>query len=206
MNKRNIDYKKFWMEKPFSAGTRPCDLMLTLDPKAPWGFGKFLGEAICNLTDGITSHAMTKGNEGDIIEAISGGVTKTYIVDQVKSNNCIMVFRYTGLIDENKSNILSYLYGSVGRRYDTTGILHFIFKGINPDKRDNFCSENASEAFLTQNIKISDKSPQDTAPQTIMDFMYLNGAFDGKGLWKLVDWQNYNMDEVRAFLKIKHGR
>ena len=205
-NKQKTDIKSLYDKKPFSVGVRSCDIGLTLNTKAIF-FDAFMRDAILTLSNGVVGHAFIVGNNGDIIEALGGGVTTTKLADYVKSDQCVLIFRNMTITDNDKSNILSYAYGSVGRRYDYTGLLHFLFKGINADKKDNFCSENCFESFATRDIKVSTKdNAQDTTPQDILDFMYLQGALTNDTTkWTLADNQNFNLTKILSFLMIKNG-
>jgi uncharacterized protein YycO len=191
----------YYIQDKFKKGVQSCDIFLTR------GFDTLGGE-ICNITKGIVNHAGLVVKDCDIIEAQFSGITLDKFQKELDNQDGVLVFRNTSLTDDQKAQILSYAYLKVQEKepYNYAGILHFVLPMlVQSDPKNEYCSQFVTDAMAKADVRVSGKPGADTAPQDILDYLYINEAFGMTGTgWQLQDNKFMNLDRVREFLKTKN--
>lgn len=193
----------YYKEKPFDAGVRSCDIGLVRG-RSHNPLEMFFRDKICDLSNGILSHAFIVGRQGDVIEALSEGVRVKKMDKYINKQDGVLIFRNLSLTEAQKENILSFAYIKAEKNtpYDWWGFFHHLLPFIPQNKDQFYCSELVSMAYKKENIITTNKTTGDTTPQDILDYQFNYGSFKDEK-WQLADYQNFNLDEIVKFLNTK---
>lgn len=200
-------YDNFYVKQEMQNGVRSCDLVLERSRSDIPIIGNFLRDRICDITQGIISHAFLIGKSGDIIEINQTGVHITKLKPKLNNKMGLLVFRNNNITEEEKDKMLSYAYMTAQKKtgYDFAGLLSHLFPFIRQDNKLFYCSEFCATAFSKINVRVSSRSVSVTTPQDLLDYQYLYGAFaDNVHGWELADSQNMSLPAVADFQAEKY--
>ncbi len=100
------------------------------------------------------------------------------VLDEFKSTRRIDVISYNDIPLKSKDSICERAYLDASKPkigislpdYDWMGYLRFALKFIKPSKHRDFCSDNVVDLFATEDIQVSAKSDESTAPWHLYEY------------------------------------
>jgi len=145
-------------------------------------FQKYENKYLCN-------HAALIHNSGIIYESNAKGNEPRHITKYTNEDYKFWIFTNKNLAVENYNLGFSYSTGALGRKYDYSGFIRFLFKVFPQAKYKDFCSEFATTT-AREYYKLQVCPGVDAFEVTPTDMLYyflIDGEKDG---WYLIGYWN----------------
>ena len=133
----------------------------------------------------LANHAFWMGRNGTIFESNAAGNQERHLTKYFESKYKCWVFSNSLLAEPHYESAEAHALGCLGRMYDYTGLMRFVFRFLPQLKYADFCSELVTR--IVRNycripfLKIG--KPHEVTPSGILKYMNTDGKSEG---WKLV--------------------
>lgn len=123
----------------------------------------WLQGAIRKITKFWLNHIGISIGGNKTIEAQGGGINYGIVTPSGKDQ--AVIFVKTDLTFEQQAQLIGYLEGCVGKKYDYLAIgWNFLVGGDESSDATDFCSELGVRDYMVLNLTISNKKPEESSP------------------------------------------